>query len=80
MAAEWSFELDGGGEMITQRTEESDLERWERQQRELEEMWQAIANYTGPITKCPPGKSTDPNVRPFRGGTRRARFRNAEGR
>ena len=36
----------------------------ERQQRELEQMRQAIANYTGPVTKCPPGRST--NVLPRR--------------
>ena len=78
MAAEWSFELDGGGEMITQRTEESDLERWERQQRELEEMWQAIANYTGPVTKCPPGKIERPNGVRRPGRTQKAR--NGDGR
>jgi len=36
----------------------------ERQEREREEMRQAVANYTGPVTKCPPGKST--NVLPRR--------------
>jgi hypothetical protein len=40
------------------------LEKLERQQREREEMRQAVAAYTGPITKCPPGKST--NVLPRR--------------
>ena len=41
-----------------QRTAETETEKRERQQRELEEMRQAIAAYTGPITKCPRGKST----------------------
>ena len=40
--------------------------RLERQQREREQMRSAIANYTGPITKCPPGRST--NVLPRRRG------------
>ena len=38
--------FDGGGEMTD--------EKLERQQRER----QAIANYAGPITKCPPGRTT----------------------
>src|SRR5262249_25647666 len=42
----------GGGEMITR-------EKLERQQREREAMQQAIAAYTGPITKCPPGKAAE---------------------
>jgi hypothetical protein len=38
----------------------------------------AIAAYSGPVTKIPPGKTTDPHaVRPFRGNARRARFRNS---
>ena len=49
--------------MITQRTEESKQERRERQQRELEQMRQAVANYSGPITKCPPYKTSDPHAR-----------------
>ena len=53
-------------------------EKRERQKRELEQMRLAIANYTGPITKIPPGRTTDPHaVRPFRGNARRARFRNS---
>jgi hypothetical protein len=32
-------------------------EKLERQQREREAMRQAVAAYTGPITKCPPGKA-----------------------
>jgi hypothetical protein len=32
-------------------------ERLERQQREREAMRQAIGAYTGPVTKCPPGKA-----------------------
>jgi hypothetical protein len=34
-------------------------EKLERQQREREAMQQAIAAYTGPITKCPPGKAAE---------------------
>jgi hypothetical protein len=56
----------------------SEYEKRERQQRELEAMRLAVAAYTGPVTKCPAGRTTDPHaVRPFRGRTRRARFRNA---
>jgi hypothetical protein len=58
MAAESEPRFDGGTEMITS------LEKLERQQREREAMRQAIAAYTGPITKCPPG--TSPNVLPRR--------------
>ncbi|MGC2585568.1 MAG: hypothetical protein WA445_04685 [Pseudolabrys sp.] len=43
---------------FTQRTAETETERLERQQREREAMRQAIAAYTGPITSCPPGKTT----------------------
>ena len=42
--------FDGGGEMTD--------EKLERQQRERQAMRQAIANYAGPITKCPPGRTT----------------------
>ena len=48
--------IRGGGEMTD--------EKLERRQREREAMRQAIAAYTGPITKCPPG--TSPNVLPRR--------------
>ena len=48
-----NLKFDGGGEMITA---ESEAEKRERQHREREAMRQAIAAYTGPITKCPPGK------------------------
>jgi hypothetical protein len=48
----------------TQRTADTDLERLERQQREREEMQRAIAAYAGPVTKCPPFKTTDPHARP----------------
>lgn len=75
----WRQNSMRAAEMITQRTEESKQERLERQQRELEQMRQAVANYSGPITKCPRYKTSDPNARP-RGLTRRARFRNADGR
>jgi hypothetical protein len=44
--------------------QESEAEKQERQQRELEAMRQAIAAYTGPVTKCPPFKTTDPIARP----------------
>jgi hypothetical protein len=37
----------------------NEAEKRERQQREREAMRQAIAAYTGPITKCPPGRSTN---------------------
>jgi hypothetical protein len=40
---------------------ESEYEKRERQQREREEMRQAVANYTGPIRKIPQGK-TGPTV------------------
>ena len=64
--------------MITDESLERLREKVERQRRELEEMQRAIASYTGPVTKIPPGKTTDPHaVRPFRGNARRARFRNA---
>jgi hypothetical protein len=57
--------LDGDDEMIhTQRTAESESEKRERQKREREAMRQAVANYTGPVTKCPPFKTTDPLARP----------------
>jgi hypothetical protein len=59
-----SLGFDGGSEMITDEKLERLPERLERQQREREAMRQAIAAYTGPITKCPPGKST--NVQPRR--------------
>ena len=45
--------------------QESEAEKQERQQRELEAMRQAIAAYTGPITKCLPGQ-VSPNVQPRR--------------
>ena len=37
----------------------NEAEKLEREQREREAMRQAIAAYTGPVTKCPPGKSTN---------------------
>jgi hypothetical protein len=58
LAAEFSSSK-GKGEM-----QESEAEKQERQQRELEAMRQAIAAYTGPVTKCPPFKTTDPIARP----------------
>ena len=44
--------------MIHTTHAETETERLERQQREREAMRQAIADYTGPVTKCPPGKTT----------------------
>ena len=43
--------------------EESKHEKLEREQREREQMRLAIAAYTGPITKCPRGKSTSDPLR-----------------
>ncbi len=60
-----------------QRTAETETEKRERQQRELEEMRQAIAAYTGPITKCPRGKSTSD---PWGLGKHRRPARNGNGR
>ena len=49
--------------------QESEAEKQERQQRELEAMRQAIAAYTGPVTKCPPFKTTEsPGPEADRGG------------
>ena len=42
--------------------EESKHEKLEREQREREQMRQAIAAYRGPVTKCPPYKTTDPSA------------------
>ena len=50
--------------MITDENLERLREKVERQRRELEEMQRAIAAYTGPVTKCPPFKTTDPHARP----------------
>ena len=76
-----SLEFAGEGKMkFTQRTQETEAEKLERLQREREQMRQAIANYSGPVTKCPQGKTSDPYaVRPFR-GTWRTRSRNGDGR
>jgi len=79
MAAEFpSLEFAEDGEMITDEKLERLREKVERQRRELEEMQRAIAAYAGPITKCPPFKTTDPSARP-RGRPRWPR-RNADGR
>jgi hypothetical protein len=65
MAAEFpSLEFAEDGEMITDEKLERLCEKVERQRRELEEMQRAIAAYAGPITKCPPFKTTDPSARP----------------
>ena len=64
-----------------QRTAETETEKRERQQRELEQMRQAIADYKGPVTICPRGKSTSD---PYGLGKHRqrphARARNGDGR
>jgi hypothetical protein len=66
---------------ITQRTQETEAEKLERLQREREEMQRAIASYTGPVTKCPAGKTTsDPYGLGKHRRPPRSRFRNAEGR
>jgi hypothetical protein len=53
----------------------------ERQQREREAMRQAIAAYTGPITKSSPGRAgKDSQVVAKRRKQEKARIRNAEGR
>jgi hypothetical protein len=38
--------------------EESKHEKLEREQREREQMREAIAAYSGPVTRIPPGKTT----------------------
>lgn len=43
--------------ITTQRTQETEQEKRERQEREREAMRQAIAAYSGPVTKIPPGKT-----------------------
>jgi hypothetical protein len=73
-----SLEFAGDGEMITDEKLERLREKVEQQRRELEEMQRAIAAYTGPVTKCPPFKTTDPSARPK--GRPRWPRRNADGR
>ena len=54
-------------------------EKRERQQYEREEMRKAIAAYTGPVTKCPPGRTTkDRHGWPRQRTAENARIRNAE--
>ena len=71
-----------GKRMIrTQRTQETEPERRERLQREREAMQQAIASYTGPVTKCPTGRSTsDPYGLGKHRRPARTRARNGDGR
>ena len=84
MAAESpSLEFAGEGKMrFTQRTQETEAERLERQQREREAMRSAIAAYPGPVTKCPPGQVDQPT--PYGLGKHRrparTRARNGDGR
>jgi septal ring factor EnvC (AmiA/AmiB activator) len=76
----WRQNLHSDLGMANMQREESKHEKLERQQREREReaMRQAVAAYAGPITKCPPYKTTDPLARP-RGRLRWPR-RNADGR
>ena len=61
--------------------EESPHEELERLRREREEMQRAIAAYTGPITKCPRGKSSsDPWGLGKHRRPARTRARNGDGR
>ena len=75
--------------VITMRYAEESRFRWrggemtdekrERQQYEREEMRKAIAAYTGPVTKCPPGRTTkDRHGWPRQRTAENARIRNAE--
>ena len=65
MAAESpSLEFARDSEMITDESLGRLREKVERQRRELEEMQRAIAANRGPVTKCPPFKTTDPHARP----------------
>ena len=75
---QWRQNLHSDLGMANMQREESKHEKLERQQREREAMRQAVAAYAGPITKCPPYKTTDPLARP-RGRLRWPR-RNADGR
>ena len=60
---------------------ESEVEKRERQEREREEMRQAIADYKGPVTICPRGKSTsDPYGLGKHRRPPRTRARNGDGR
>jgi hypothetical protein len=45
-------------EMANMQREESKHEKLEREQREREQMREAIAAYSGPVTRIPPGKTT----------------------
>jgi hypothetical protein len=65
----------GDGEMIP----ESEAEKRQRQERELEQMRQAIANYRGPITRIPQGKTgAEGWIR--RRSPHQAKARNGDGR
>ena len=77
-----NLEFAGDGEMrFTQRTQETEAEKLERLQREREQMRLAIASYTGPVTRCPTGKSTsDPYGFGKHRRPPRTRARNGDGR
>ena len=75
MAAESCGSM-GGGEDDPGKSE---TEKRERQQQEREAMRQAVAAYTGPVTKCPPGKvARERHGWPRRHTPEKARTRNSE--
>ena len=55
----WRQNLHSDLGMANMQREESKHEKLEREQREREQMRQAVAAYSGPITKCPRGKTSD---------------------
>jgi len=54
----WRQNLHSDLGMANMQREESKCEKLEREQREREQMRQAIAAYSGPVTRIPPGKTT----------------------
>ena len=57
MAAESPFRF-GNGEHAARRNQK--YEKLEREQREREQMRQAVAAYASPIIKCPPFRTNQP--------------------